>query len=310
MLKLILPEEKYWESFISGLEEMKNHPTLYDTNAIKSGLKFDNFADYKLDCENSRQGIGLKEGHVACTRLWLIEDEKFVGIFDIRHSLTESLKEKGGHISYYTIPSARKRGIATQGLKLCCQYSLDVLMINEVLVTCNALNIASYKTMKKVMFEYGGVESAPVLLDDSEQRRVWIKTKPREEKIRPLAVAIIAKENKVLAIRGYDDIKGETFYRLVGGGIEFWEKGEDTIKREFMEELGFEPINIQYKTTSENIFEFNGKKGHEIVLVYTADLPKNLREKNKFYIQEEMLKGKYAEFVEAEGNLIFPEDVV
>ena len=109
------------------------------------------------------------------------------------------------------------------------------------------------KTMKKVMCEYGGVEISPTLLEDKEKKRVWIKTKPRQEKIRPLAVAVIKKENKVLAIKGYDDIKNQTFYRLPGGGIEFCEKGEKTIKREFMEELGFEPINIKYSKTVEKM---------------------------------------------------------
>ena len=61
--------------------------------------------------------------------------------------------------------------------------------------------------------------------------------------------------------------------------------------------------------SQNNIFEYNGKKGHEIILVYTAELPENMHEKDKFAVQEEMLKGKYAEFVEVEGNLIFPEDV-
>ena len=138
---------------------------------------------------------------------------------------------------------------------------------------------------------------------------VWIKTKPRQEKIRHMAVAVIKKENKVLAIKGYDYIKNQTFYRLLGGGIEFCEKGEKTIKREFMEELGFEPINIKYSKTVENIFEFNGKKGHEIVLVYDAELPKNLDNIKKFTMQEEILKDKYAEFVEITGNLIYPSNI-
>lgn len=309
MLKLILPEEKYWESFISGLEEMKNHPTPYDTVGMKSGLNFTSFADYKQDCENNRLGIGLKEGWVAYTRLWLIEDGKFVGAFDLRHALTEYLKKEGGNVAYYIIPSARGRALAQEGLKLCCKYAFEVLGLEEVLVTCNASNIASYKTMKKVMFEYGGIEASPIMLDGKEEKRVWVKTLKRREKIRPLAVALIMKGSKVLAVKGFDEIKKQTFYRLVGGGIEFLEKGEDTLRREFMEELGFEPINIKYKTTKENIFEYNGKKGHEIILVYTAELPENMREKDKFAVQEEMLKGKYAEFVEVEGNLIFPEDV-
>lgn len=177
MLKLILPEEKYWLSFNNGLEEMKSFPTPYDTMGIKSGLNFDNFADYKLDCENNRLGVGLKEGYVASTRLWLIDDDKFVGVFDVRHSLTEYLKKEGGNIAYYIVPSARGKGLATQGLELCCKYANEILGLKEVLVTCNAKNIASYKTMKKVMTEYGGVEAPSIEIGEKEEKRVWIKTK-------------------------------------------------------------------------------------------------------------------------------------
>lgn len=309
MLKLILPEEKYWLSMQEGVEELKKFPTPYDTMGIKAGLNFDNFADYNLKCENSRLGVGLKEGWVKSTRLWLIEDEKFIGVFDVRHSLTENLKKEGGNVAYYITPSARRKGNAYQGLKLCCKYAHEVLGLKEILVTCNALNIASYKTMKKVMIEYGGVEANPIMLENKEEKRVWIRTKPREQKIRPLAVAAVMKDGKVLAIKGYDDIKKQTFYRLVGGGIEFWEKGEETIKREFMEELGFELVNIKYLKTVENIFEFNGKKGHEIVLVYEAQLPQNLANQEKFYMIEELMKDKYAEFIEIKGNLIYPTDI-
>lgn len=309
MLNLILPEEKYWSSFQDALKELKQFPTVYDTRGIKCGLNFSNFSDYKKYCENNRLGIGLKEGHVASTNLWLVDDEKFVGAFDIRHTLTESLKKEGGNVAYYIIPSMRKNGFATQGLKLCCKYACDVLGLNEILLTCRVSNIASYKTMKKVMIEYGGVEASPVMLESGEEKRVWIKTKPREAKIRPLAVAVIKKENKVLAIKGYDDIKKQTFYRLVGGGIEFGEKGEDTIRREFMEELNFEPENIEYFMTVENIFEFNGKPGHEIILVYKATLPEDIKEQEIFYIKEEIAKDKFAEFVDVKGNVIFPDGV-
>ncbi len=177
MLKLILPEEKYWQSFQLGLDELKKYPTPYDTNGIKSGLKFANFLDFKTDCENDRLGIGLKEGYVKQTKLWLIKDDKFVGAFDIRHNLTEKLKREGGNIAYYIIPSFRKKGLATSGLKLCCKYAKDVLELDEVLITCNANNHASHKTMLKVMNEFGGYEDTPTVFSTKENKRVWIKTK-------------------------------------------------------------------------------------------------------------------------------------
>lgn len=310
MLKLILPEEKYWQSFQNGLREFKNNPTPYDIRDVLKAFGFVNFADYKEDYENARKGIGLKSGYVPMTVLWLIDDEKFIGIYTIRHYLTEALQRSGGHIAYAVIPSARGKGIAAQGLKLCCQYAHDVLNIRDALVCCHASNIASYKTMKKVMIEFGGVEATSAIIDNHEEKRVWIRTKPRPLQIRPLAVAIIKKGNKILAIKGFDDKKNQTFYRLIGGGIEFGEKGKDTIKREFMEEFGFAPQNIEYVTTVENIFTFNGHPGHEIVLVYKADLPADKKTQNKFPGIEQNIEDKYAEFIEiCSDNRIYPEGI-
>lgn len=310
MLKLVLPEESYWQSFREGLQEFKNNPTPYDIRDVLNAFGFINFTDYKKNCENASQGIGLKSEYVPETILWLVEDEKFIGIYTIRHYLTDALKRNGGHIAYSIIPSARGKGLAIQGLKLCCQYAHDVLNIRDALVCCHAANIASYKTMKKVMIEFGGIEATPTIIDNHEEKRVWIRTKPRPLQIRPLAVAVIKKNNKVLAFKGYDDKKDETFYRLIGGGIEFGEKGEDTIKREFMEEFGFTPQNIKYMTTVENIFTFNGHLGHEIVLVYEADLPENTKTQDRFQGIEKNIEDKYAEFVEINpSNKIYPEGI-
>lgn len=310
MLKLILPEEKYWRSFQEGLLELQSAPSPYDIKGVKSAFVFKNFADYECDCENKRLGNNLPSNHVSSTRLWLIHNEKFIGIFDLRHSLTEALKIRGGHIAYSIIPSARGNGFATQGLKLCCKYAHDILNIQDVLLSCDIANTASYKTMKKVMIEFGGQEAKSFILDGHEEKRVWIRTKPRPLQIRPLAVAIIRNANKVLAIKGFDDKKGEEFYRLIGGGIEFGEKGGETIRREFMEEFGFEPINIKYFKTVENIFTFNGRKGHEIVLVYEAELPSHLKDQSVFYGQEETIQDKFAEFVEIyKNNRIYPEGI-
>ena len=309
MLKLVRPKKAYWDSFLQGLEEFKSVPMPYNENIARAAF-FTNFKDYKQDCENNRLGRKLKENYVPATCLWLIEDKKFVGIYDIRHRLTDSLKVTGGHIGYAVVPSARGRGLAKQGLKLCCRYAHDVLHIQDVLLTCDADNIASYKTMKSVMTDFGGLESPAVTVENKEKKRVWIKTAPRPVQIRPLAVAVIKKGNRVLAFKGYDDKKRETFYRLIGGGIEFAEKGQETIKREFMEEFGFEPENIRYKTTVENIFTFNGRQGHEIVLVYEADLPPALKGRNIFYGIEENIQDRYAEFVPVGSqHKIYPEGI-
>lgn len=94
----------------------------------------------------------------------------------------------------------------------------------------------------------------------------------KNNRIRPLALAIIQRDDKILVQVGFDSKKNERFYRLPGGGIEFGETGLEALKREYMEEFGTGIDNIEFLGFLENIFTFEGKNGHEIVMVYKADL--------------------------------------
>lgn len=103
--------------------------------------------------------------------------------------------------------------------------------------------------------------------------------------IRPLALCIIKNQDRLLVSKGYDSKKNEVFYRLLGGGVEFGETGEKAIKREFKEELDTDLENVKYITFLENIFTYEGKPGHEIVLVFTGDLVnKDLYQKDNIKI--------------------------
>ncbi len=100
-------------------------------------------------------------------------------------------------------------------------------------------------------------------------------------RIRPLALAIIRKNNKILVQLGYDGKKDQKFYRLPGGGIEFGETGAEALKREFKEEINSTLNNIKFLGVLENIFTFEGKNGHEVVMIYKADLKKKSLYKEK-----------------------------
>jgi ADP-ribose pyrophosphatase YjhB (NUDIX family) len=93
----------------------------------------------------------------------------------------------------------------------------------------------------------------------------------QKERIRPIAICIIRHGEHIFVAEGYDPVKDETFYRPLGGSIEFGETGRQTIGRELREELDAEVIVGRYLCTSENIFTFNGHTGHEIVLIFEAE---------------------------------------
>ena len=88
--------------------------------------------------------------------------------------------------------------------------------------------------------------------------------------IRNIAICLIEHEDKLFVAEGRDEVKGETFYRPLGGGIEFGELAADTAIREFQEELGAEIEIESYVHTFENLFTFNGEIGHQIVILLSA----------------------------------------
>ena len=61
-------------------------------------------------------------------------------------------------------------------------------------------------------------------------RRSMPRVLASEMKIRPLAIALIFHEDRLLVMECFDNVKQEIFYRPLGGGIEFSETGE-TIRR-------------------------------------------------------------------------------
>lgn len=90
------------------------------------------------------------------------------------------------------------------------------------------------------------------------------------KEIRPIVLGLVKNGNKLLVSKGYDKLKNEEFYRCLGGGIEFLEKSKDALKREFKEEINIEIEIGNFLGISENIFSYNGKDAHELILFYEA----------------------------------------
>ena len=88
--------------------------------------------------------------------------------------------------------------------------------------------------------------------------------------IRPLAVCLFRRNEHILVFEGYDSVKQQTFYRPLGGGIEFGERGVTAVAREIREEIGAEITDVHLAGALENIFTYEGAPGHEFVLVYEA----------------------------------------
>lgn len=101
--------------------------------------------------------------------------------------------------------------------------------------------------------------------------------------IRVLALGLIRDGDRLFISEGYDPVKQQVFYRVMGGGVDFGETSYEALKREFQEEIQAELTNIQYLGCLENLFTFNGQQGHELLQLYQCDFVDQ-----KFYQLEEM----------------------
>ena len=132
------------------------------------------------------------------------------------------------------------------------------------------------------------------------------------KEIRPIVLGLAIKNNKLLVGEGFDSAKNETFYRCLGGGIEFLEKSSDALKREFKEEIGAN-INVKnFLGISENIFTYKGKDSHELILFYSIDISDE-DYKEEYIINDDCgrYKAKWIDIDEfkSKNKILYPEDV-
>ena len=89
--------------------------------------------------------------------------------------------------------------------------------------------------------------------------------------IRVVSLGLIQRKDGALLLdKGFDSHKNETFYRPLGGGVKFGETGTEALRREFMEELGVEITVSPLLQAFENIFVYEGERGHQIMLLYAC----------------------------------------
>lgn len=89
--------------------------------------------------------------------------------------------------------------------------------------------------------------------------------------VRAIALAIIRRGDDIFVAEGHDATRRLTFYRPLGGTIEFGEPARDTVARELQEEIGAQVKVGRYLGALENIFVYASEPGHEIALLFEGE---------------------------------------
>lgn len=167
-MRLIKADEKYLQSYKDAIRESELNNV--DTYAFLDASKPD-FLEY---LENLRLGRKLPEGYVPATYLWLVSEDEFLGEIAVRHSLTEALLRRGGHIGYWVSYSHWNKGLGTIMLSKALAYAKEELGLTRALITCNDDNLGSARVIEK---NGGKLENKlPNIVDGKEvlTRRYWI----------------------------------------------------------------------------------------------------------------------------------------
>ncbi len=170
-LKLILPSAKYREQIEKYKQDMLDAGSSMDGCGT---LRNSDFDTWLKECNDWRKDKNLPSGFVPATQYICVRknDNKLVGMIQIRHELTEFLLNHGGHIGDSIAVGERNKGYGKKMLALGLE-KCKKLGIEKVLITCKDTNIAS----RKCILANGGKYEDTRANGDINLERYWIDTK-------------------------------------------------------------------------------------------------------------------------------------
>lgn len=107
------------------------------------GIPYAEFPAYLARKVDMAQGVGLEDWMVPASTFWLMSDGVPVGQGNLRHRLTDALREAGGHIGYAVASDHRGKGYGKALLRLLLEEARRMGITEDILVTVYPDNIPS-----------------------------------------------------------------------------------------------------------------------------------------------------------------------
>ncbi len=149
-MKLVFPCIEYKEKAIEFVDEFYEYNShINGTGGLGYFLREKSYEEWLKNVLAELDLANLKDGKVPALTYFFVreEDDKIVGMINIRLALNDFLQKEGGHIGYCVRPTERRKHYATEMLKEALKVC-DILSIREVIISCKKTNPASAGVIK------------------------------------------------------------------------------------------------------------------------------------------------------------------
>lgn len=180
-------------SYINEFYEYESeiHGTGSLDRKLKDGISYEEWLNNSFNMHDKE--YAYKKDLVPAYTYFLIRenDNKLIGMIDLRLELNEYLRNHGGHIGYSVRPTERRKGYNKINLYLCLleaqKHGLD-----KVLITCADYNEGSRKTILSLDGEF-----EKITLDESDNQKMelyWIDVNETIEKYKDIYQEFISEK--------------------------------------------------------------------------------------------------------------------
>lgn len=171
-VRLIKLSKEYYTQLSEMIDEWKLDHEVNQTNHSPWAIFKNDYHDFDYYLDNLEIHES-KDGKVPDSVFFLLDIERdiLLGAVNIRHYLNDYLLQFAGHIGDGVRPSERRKGYATEMIRLAL-IECKKIGINKVLMICDKANIGSAKSIIK----NGGVLENEFVDDNGKTyQRYWIE---------------------------------------------------------------------------------------------------------------------------------------
>jgi len=162
-MKFVFPNKEYEQKAIEYIQEFRDYNSpINGTGGLDRFLENATYQDWLLKVEADRDIANIPEDRVPAYTYFYVreDDDKIIGMINIRLALNDFLRKEGGHIGYSIRPTERRKGYGTRMLREALEF-LKPIGLTNIIIACGKENLASAGVIKNC----GGVLEAEFYSD-------------------------------------------------------------------------------------------------------------------------------------------------